>query len=175
MLHQAMGWLPSSNPSMSGRMPCVRSICCMFALYLLGFHSLAPHSSLDTSPPLASCAQASCLPASLTGPCPECLSDIPHKARRCKFCCSAVEPLGGVKKKVSMSGEQGWAAGRGQLGRPGWLAPWQSLAAATPSCAEHQRHAAQPTQMHAYMHDMYGAEAPMSGNLSWPRMRSCNR
>lgn len=36
--------------------------------------------------------------------CPECLSDIPVRARRCKHCCSAVEPIE-PKKKLSASRE----------------------------------------------------------------------
>lgn len=38
------------------------------------------------------------------GHCPECLSDIPVRARRCKHCCSAVEPIE-PKKKLSASRE----------------------------------------------------------------------
>ncbi|KAI7842318.1 hypothetical protein COHA_003958 [Chlorella ohadii] len=41
-------------------------------------------------------------PAKKTRPCPECCSDIPTKAKRCKFCCAPVEPLPPTKSEKQL-------------------------------------------------------------------------
>lgn len=48
-------------------------------------------------------------PKNKTRPCPECLSDISTKAKRCKFCCAPVEPLppSNSEKQLQAAGENG--------------------------------------------------------------------
>ncbi len=52
----------------------------VYFLFVLPFSTLLKHFSKPTPP-------------ATTRPCPECISDIPKEAKRCKFCTSAVVPV----------------------------------------------------------------------------------